>query len=211
MLHVLYPFGMLVIGLTSSVACGKSTVAGFFKEFGAKIIDADAIVHRLYKEDTALRKRLLAHFGTGILSNRDIDRKALASIVFNDRKELETLNALVHPAVLAEIKAEIQATRKQLVILDVPLLVESAARHQVDKLVVVKCSPTQQLERVMHRFGLSRDEALKRVSAQMPLREKIKLADYVIDNSGSLRSTKQQVEQLFERLLEEEETLHAPK
>ncbi len=200
---------MLVIGLTSSVACGKSTVAGFFKEFGAKVIDADAIVHRLYKEDTTLRKKLLAHFGTGILSQGDIDRKALATIVFNDRKELETLNALVHPAVLAEIKKELEGTRKQLVILDVPLLVESAARNLVDQLIVVKCSPAQQMERVMHRFGLSHEEALKRVSAQLPLREKIKLADYVIDNSGSLRSTRQQVEQLAARLLEEEETLHA--
>ncbi len=194
---------MLVIGLTSSIGCGKSTVAGFFRELGAKVVDADAIVHRLYKEDTDLKKKLLVQFGSGILGRGTIDRKALAQIVFNDRKQLEKLNSLVHPVVLAEIRKEIEGARKQLVVLDVPLLVEASALRLVDKLIVVKCSPAQQLDRVMQRLGLSREEALKRVSAQLAVTEKIKLADYVIDNGGSLRHTKRQVELLFERLSEE--------
>ena len=193
---------MIVIGLTSSIGCGKTTVAGFFRELGAKVIDADAIVHRLYREDTALKKKLLTRFGSGILSRGSIDRKALAVLVFNDRKQLQALNALVHPAVLAEIKKELAATRKNVVVLDVPLLVEATALRLVDWLAVVKCSPAQQLERVMHRLGLSREEALKRISAQLPLGEKIKLADYVIDNSGSLKQTRRQVEMLLERVLE---------
>ncbi|HIH16707.1 MAG TPA: dephospho-CoA kinase [Candidatus Diapherotrites archaeon] len=195
---------MLVVGLTSSIGCGKSTVAGFFRELGAKVIDADAIVSRLYREDIALKKRLLAHFGSGILCKGGIDRKALAAIVFNDRSQLEALNALVHPVVLAEIKAGLASTcGKPLVVLDVPLLVESTVVRLIDCLVVVKCSPSQQLERVMHHLNLSREEALKRISAQLPLREKLKLADYLIDNSGSLKDTRKQVEFLFNRFLGE--------
>ena len=197
---------MLVIGLTSSIGCGKTTVAGFFRELGAKVIDADAIVHDLYRQDTALKKKLLAAFGSGILLHGAIDRKALAAIVFHDAKQLRTLNALVHPAVLARIRKEIESTRKKAVVLDVPLLVEASALRLVDKLVVVQCSLAQQLERVMHRLGLSREEALSRISAQLALKEKIKLADYVIDNGGSPRHTQRQVEMLYDKLLAEDET-----
>lgn len=197
---------MLVIGLTSSIGCGKTTVAGFFRELGAKVIDADAIVHDLYRQDTALKKKLLAAFGSGILLHGAIDRKALAAIVFHDAKQLRTLNALVHPVVLVCIQKEIESTRKKAVVLDVPLLVEASALRLVDKLIVVQCSFTQQLERVMHHLGLSREEALSRISAQLALKEKIKLADYVIDNGGSLRHTRRQVEMLYDKLLEEDET-----
>lgn len=203
----------VVIGLTGGIGSGKSTVARLFAELGAVVIDADAIVHELQAPGMPMLAELAAVFGDAILDAEGVlDRKALGEIVFRDDAKLAQLNGIVHPQVGAEFGRRLGdaiAAKTPLVVLDVPLLFEGrrtggrgASSLAMQATVVVWVPIETQIERTMARDACTREEALQRMRAQIPLDEKRELADHVIDNSGSLDDTARQVRALFEGLTE---------
>ncbi len=201
-----------VAGLTGGIGSGKSTVAKLLRELGAVVIDADAIVHELQAPGAPLLAEMAAAFGPGILdASGALDREALGRIVFADPEQRARLGAIVHPKVGAEMARRLAAARAAgvpLVVLDVPLLLEGraagrAAPAPYDCVIVVWAPEHAQLERQMRRDGRDRDEALRRIRAQLSLDEKRRMADYVIDNSGSTEDTERQVRALYRRLVSE--------
>lgn len=187
----------MVIGITGSFGTGKTTVAKIFKSFGAKIIDADKIAHSLIKPKTMIYKKIIDTFGKDILKkNKTVDRKNLAKFVFNNKNLLKRFNGIMHPQILKIIKEKIKNYKDKIIVLDAPLLIETGLHKIVDKLVVVKTNRETQIRRIQNKFSLTKDEILKRISSQIPLREKIRLADFVIDNSGTIKNTKKQAEQI---------------
>ncbi|MDO8444799.1 MAG: dephospho-CoA kinase [Deltaproteobacteria bacterium] len=196
---------MLIVGLTGGYASGKSTVAKMFVELGAALIDADQLAREVVEPEKAAWFEIVAHFGKGILlENREIDRKALGEIVFRDKEERERLNAIVHPKVLEEELKAIEMIRERepdaITILSVPLLIESGHYRHCDKIIVVTVDEETHIKRLMERDGFTREEAIRRISAQMPLSEKAGYADFVIDNSGSLKNTESQVRDILNTL-----------
>ena len=168
---------MLIVGLTGSYASGKSTVAKMFVELGIALIDADRIAREVVKPDKQAWLEIVGHFGKGILlKNSEIDRKALGEIVFGSDAERERLNAIVHPRVLDEELRAIEEIKNRepdaIIILSVPLLIESGHYKNCDKIVVVTVDKDTQIKRLMERDGFSREESIRRISAQMPLSEK---------------------------------------
>ncbi len=186
----------IVLGLTGGIGTGKSTVLQMFKEIGAKTIDSDKIVAAIYKKK-AVKKTLEKEFGEKIFSKGTVDRKKLGEIAFSSSKKRQKLEAIVHPFVYREIKEKISKHKKygkKLVVAEVPLLFESSKKFLAlfDFVVVVNAKKGQQVHRLLKK-GLSRKNVLQRLRAQMPLSEKAKKADFVIDNSKNLFHTKRQV------------------
>lgn len=193
----------MVIGVTGSFGSGKTTVAKLFARCGATVIDADALVHKLISPGNRVYREVLREFGQRILgpNGEDINRKALAEIVFNNKSALRKLCGIIHPAVIRDIKARIRKNSPDKdVIIDAPLLIEAGLNRILDKLVVVKADKSTQAMRVIKKTGLSRCQIDKRISFQMPLKEKSKLADFIIDNNGSKSETERQVRKIWERL-----------
>ena len=190
-----------VVGLTGGIGSGKSTVSRLFQKLGASVVDADAIVHELQTAGSPLLDRIVDAFGSGVLlGSGELDREALGSLVFSDANARERLNAIVHPAVGVEMARRIEESRKAraaLVVVDVPLLLETGSSAAFDAVVVVYCRESQQIERQQARDGSSREEAEQRVRAQLSIEEKRRLADHVIDNSGSPEETDRQVRVLY--------------
>ncbi|HKJ23917.1 MAG TPA: dephospho-CoA kinase [Myxococcota bacterium] len=207
---------MKLVGLTGGIGSGKSSVAEALRALGATVVDADAIVHELQRKGSPLLDEMVAAFGPGILrADGELDRKALADVVFRDPDARKHLGDLVHPKVGAEMMARVAAARAagaRVVVMDVPLLLEgrraagggsAAARAPYDCVVVVWVPESVQIERTVARDGCTREEAERRVRAQMSLDEKRRLADHVIDNAGSREETATQVRALWDRLLED--------
>lgn len=199
-----------VVGLTGGIGSGKSTVSELFRALGAVVIDADAIVHELQAPGSPLLAEMVAAFGAGILdASGGLDREALGRVVFADAAQRARLGALVHPRVGLEMVRRLEAARRlgaALVVLDVPLLLEGRASARAgpvpyDAIIVVWAPEPVALERQMRRDGRDREEALRRIRAQMPLDEKKRLADHVIDNSGSREDTERQVRTLYRELI----------
>lgn len=180
---------MLVVGLTGNIGCGKSSLSDIFRAEGIKIIDADIIARQIY-EDEKLLSKVYETFGNDI-KNEDgsLNRKALGRIVFSDDKKLIQLNKLTHPVIRQKVSDEIEEYKSQneeIVILDAALLVESDYLNFIDKLLVVTCKENIQIERIIARDNCSIEEALDRIKSQMSQENKVKYADYVIDNSATL-------------------------
>jgi dephospho-CoA kinase len=198
-------------GLTGGIASGKSTVARFLEALGARVIDADRIGHDLLLTSNPVRHKVVAHFGREILKpDGEIDRGRLGSIVFTDPQRLSELTSIVHPSLIAhieEVAKELRARHSRAVIfVDAALIYEAGVADRFAKILVTWCRPEQQIERLMAKTGLSRQDALGRIASQIPAEEKRRRADYVIDCSGSLAETRAQVEALYpeiERLAEE--------
>lgn len=201
-----------VIGLTGGIGTGKSTVARMLAELGAVVIDSDAIVHELQAQGTPLLAEIAAAFGPDVLrADGSLDRAALGARVFADPAARARLNALVHPAVGRESLRRLEAARAsgaELVVVDIPLLFETRAHGTASRanlgaeVVVVVYAPRElQIERQLARNGYDRAEAERRLDAQLPIEEKRRLADHVIDNTGSLEATREQVRALYERLV----------
>lgn len=196
---------MLIIGITGSLGTGKTTVAKIFKKLGAVILDADEIAHRLIEPDTAAWRKIKDYFGAGILKkNGAINRRSLAEEVFSDRRRLNKLCGIIHPLVYKEMGREVERIRRKnpcaVVALDVPLLLESGGRSKVDKLIVVTAKRDIQIGRSFRKFGFTRRETLRRIRAQIPLGEKVKSADFVIDNNGELSATEKQAADIWKKL-----------
>jgi dephospho-CoA kinase len=191
----------IVIGLTGSFGTGKTTVAGFFRSYGAKVIDADKIAHQVIRPGKKAYRKIVSVFGKGILKkDKSIDRAVLSELVFNKRNLLSRLNKIVHPEVIAVIMRNINASANKVIVLDAPLLIEAGLKKQVDKLIVVKATKSRQIERAGNRLSLSRAQIIKRIKCQIPLKNKLRLADFIIDNQGSIRQTKEQVRKIRRQL-----------
>ncbi|XP_038047355.1 dephospho-CoA kinase domain-containing protein-like [Patiria miniata] len=191
---------MYLIGVTGGIASGKSTVSNFFKELGCPIIDADVIAREVVEPNKPSWKLIVKHFGSGILQeDGTIDRPKLGGIIFGDAEKRRLLNSCTHPFIQKEMMWRVFKYFLKgypYVIMDIPLLLEgSALRKFLRKVIVVYCDEETQLHRLTTR-NLSREDALARINSQMPLREKRKLADYVIDNCGSVADTKLAVDYL---------------
>lgn len=193
----------MIIGLTGSFGTGKTFVASIFESLGARVIDADKAAHKAIRKGTKAYGRIVALFGERVLGGRnEVDRKKLGKIVFADKALLKKLNRIVHPQVVEYIKGEVRKARSgaQVLVIDAPLLVEAGLAGLVDKLVVVKCSKTKQVERCEKKFYLKKREVLKRIVSQIPLKRKMAMADHVIENSGTRQETRKQVRKLWEEI-----------
>ena len=197
---------MVTAGLTGGIASGKTTVARMFRSLGAEVIDADAIARRLVEPGSEGLELIKRSFGTGMLApDGSLDRARLAECVFCDRVRLEKLNGLLHPLVAAQIRAGLDRLQAEgfggAVIVDVPLLFECGWQDRFDRTIVVYCEPAVQRLRLMQRSGLDAAQADARIAAQMPLREKKRAADFVIDNQGTPQSLFPAVEAVHAQLL----------
>lgn len=192
----------IILGVTGGLGSGKSTVAVFFKTFGAEVIDADKLSHRCIAPGGKCYSKAIKAFGAKILGRgKIIDRVKLGGIVFGNNKELlKKLNNIIHPEVFKEIKSRIKKSKSQVIVLDVPLLVESGFINLADKLIVVKVKRDVQIKRVKMKTSLTKPDILRRISSQIPLRAKARLADFVIDNSGTIIKTKKQAEDIWRSL-----------
>lgn len=198
---------MLSVGLTGGIGCGKSTVAAMMSELGCHVLNADRMAHALIAPGEPAYDEIRRQFGPNVLAaDGSIDRARLAAVVFADAAKLASLNAIVHPGVLRELDRELERLSRidphGVAVIEAALLIESGYNQRLDRLVLVTCTREQQLERLTNpAFGraMSREQAEKRIAAQMPLEEKRKLAHDEIDCSGSLEYTKRQVRMLVEQ------------
>lgn len=190
------------IGLTGSIACGKSTVSAYLKTLGHAVVDADAISHALTAPGGRALPLLREAFGDAVFDGDSLNRRALGSLVFADEGKRAQLNAILHPMIISSIQEELHVldAAGRLVFGDVPLLFECAMENMFDQIWVVSVPEDIQLERVMTRDGLSRKEALDRIRSQMPLEEKRKRASAVIDSSGSVEQTREKIDALIASL-----------
>ncbi len=197
---------MKIIGLTGNIACGKSVVADMLKGLGASTIDADRIARCVVEPEKPGWKDIVAEFGRGILNpDGAIDRKKLGEIIFNNEAKRKALNSVIHPkikeGILINLKKHENA-KTSVVIIEAALIIENEGwlNTLVNGLIVVISDDEVQLKRLMERSGFSKEEALARVSSQMPTSQKVARADYVIDNSGSLDETMRQVKSIWGKI-----------
>ena len=193
---------MLRVGLTGNIASGKSHATQVFAELGAHIIDADVIAHGLLTPGTSTYDGVVAAFGGQILNpDATINRRKLGEIVFQDEAKRAELNSLVHPEVRAQVLRRIEeledSAQNGIIIIDAALMVESGFFRTFDRLIVVHCSPSLQLSRIVNRDGLTLAQARARMAAQMPVEQKIKHAHYTIETSGTFRQTREQIESIY--------------
>ena len=205
---------MLKVGLTGGIASGKSVVGEMFVALGAHLIQADAIAHQLMQPGEAVYREVVRHFGSGILNpDATVNRARLAEAAFgasaeNKSSRIEELNHIVHPAVISrqdEWMDEVGRKNPQAIaIVEAALVLEAGASQRFDQLVVVTCHPEQRIQRWAARVGVdeetARREVARRMAAQLPDEDKIKAAQYVIDNSGSFDETRKQVVKVYGEL-----------
>ncbi len=193
----------LVIGVTGNIACGKSAVVKILRDLGAEAIDADAVYHSLIGKGSRLWQRITERFGSGVLSpTGEIDRIALGRIVFRDAAALQELEQLTHAEVVEEIRRRLASMTAAVIAIDAVKLIESGLADACDEVWLVICERNQQIERLIARNHLSLDDAMARVAAQSSLNDKLALADVVIENSGTIATTRRQVEREWRRLME---------
>jgi dephospho-CoA kinase len=195
---------MLVVGLTGGICSGKSTVAAMFGRLGAVIIDADRIAHELQSPGRPLFEAIVSAFGREVLGNDGrIDRRKLGARVFADPGVRARLEAITHPAIIAECEERIRQAASSgaaICLLDAALLIESGRHARFDAIILVEASEAVQLDRLMARMGLPREEAMQRIRSQMPWAEKRRHADFIIRNDGSHEETERQVRAVWEQL-----------
>ena len=198
----------LIVGLTGGIVGGKSTVASMFKDLGAKIVDADKLGHSVILPHRPAWKKITRLFGKGILQNDlTIDRGKLGKIVFTNQTLLKKLNEITHPEIIKLIKKEINLARskihnqEKILIIAAALIYEAKIDRLMDKIIAVYIDEDEQIKRIIKRNNLSKEETLQRIKSQMPMKEKVKMADYVIDNSNSLDKTKERVEIIWQEFI----------
>jgi dephospho-CoA kinase len=195
---------ILRTGLTGGIASGKSAIARIFASLGCSVFDADQIVARLYQPGEAGHEALVRMYGAGIVQpDGTIDRRKLADVAFASDESAKALNALIHPLVIAEqarmMEDEMRAGGDRIVIVEATLLIESGGKDRYDRLVIVDVDPETQLARAVAR-GMSRDDAARRIAHQLPREERLRYADYIIDNSGDLRAAEAETKRVFASL-----------
>ena len=193
------------VGLTGSIAVGKSFVCEVFRSLGAFVLDADQTAREVVERGTPGLAKIVENFGAEILqSNGEIDRAKLGAIVFADAQKRQLINSIVHPLVIERQNEWLREREREMpnaiCIVDAALMIESGGYKRFEKLIVVWCEPAIQLKRLMLRNNLSETEALARINAQMPQEEKKRYADFLIDTSGGFDSAKRQTIEVYERL-----------
>ncbi|WP_078555455.1 dephospho-CoA kinase [Bacillus alkalicellulosilyticus] len=193
----------MIIGLTGGIASGKSTISAYFLEKGIPVIDADKIAREVVEPGEKTLEKLVTAFGQEILEvDGTIARKKLGEIIFNDETERLKLNSIIHPAIrtrMVEKKEELLQKGHSHIVYDIPLLFESNLTHMVEKVILAYVDEQVQLERLQLRDNSSKEEALRRIHSQMPLKDKVVLADEVINNNGSIEETKEQVLRILKK------------
>lgn len=197
--------GQNIAGLTGGIASGKSTVSKMLADAGARVIDADRIARQVVQKGQPAWQDIVRHFGPSILNpDGQINRGALGAIIFNDRDAQKILNGIVHPRVFETMQHDIRQLAidhpGDLVILDVPLLIESDWHNSLPVVILVYVPQAVQQDRLMRRDGLSAGDALARIRAQMPIDAKREHADYIIDNTGERNATRQQVFVIYHQI-----------
>lgn len=197
---------MLIVALTGGIATGKSIIAKSLEDLGCYVHYADQIAHQFMEPERPTWKKIVSHFGSGILNpDKTINRKKLGPLVFADEKKRNFLNQLIHPLVLEEKKKIIDKLEKdshyKIFVSEAALTIESGFADFFDKIIVVFCREEIQIKRLMERDNINREDVLKKIGSQMPSEEKLKRADYVIDSSGSVQNTVEQTEKVFLSLM----------
>ncbi len=205
------PKKVLKVGLTGGIAAGKSVVGEMFAALGAHVIQADEISHQLMQPGQAVYREVVAHFGAEILNpDGSVNRPRLAELAFSGKpSRVQELNQIVHPAVIRReeewMEQVSQRDPQAVAIVEAALILEAGMAKGLDRLVVVTCRPEQRIERWARRLNVdeetARREVTRRMAAQLPDEEKIKAADYVVDNSGPLDETRRQVKEIYAELL----------
>ncbi|HEV7424928.1 MAG TPA: dephospho-CoA kinase [Thermoanaerobaculia bacterium] len=195
---------ILRTGLTGGIASGKSTIARLFASLGCIVVDADQIVARLYQPGEAGHEALVRTYGTGILlPDGTIDRRKVADIAFASDAAAKALNALIHPLVIAEQARMMEEAAREngdrIVMVEATLVIESGGKERFDRIVIVDVDPETQLARAIAR-GMSRDDAARRIAHQLPRAERLRYADYVIDNGGDARAAEAETRRVFQAL-----------
>ena len=198
----------LLVGLTGGIATGKSTVAKMLRELGCVIIDADVLAREVVEPGEPAYEDIVAEFGSDVTqADGSLDRKRLGAIVFADAARRKRLEAMTHPRIRERFARRLQELTEQgfagLVFFDAAVMIESGNYRNMDRLVVVATDEATQRERLQGRDGIGADEAARRMASQMPVTEKAKLADHVIDNAGDRTATERQVRRVHEALLAE--------
>jgi len=193
----------LVIGLTGSIGTGKSMIANKLRELDIPVVDADLIAREVVEPDQVTYRKIVELFGEDILhDDKTLNRKALGSIVFSDDEKRKQLNAVIHPAIREEMirqRDEWIKKEEQCVVLDIPLLYESKLTHFVEKVIVVYVDEDVQLERIIARDESTVEDAKQRINAQIPVAEKAKKADAVIDNNGTKEQSYEQLKEILSK------------
>ena len=191
---------MYVIGLTGSIACGKSTASARLRELGASVIDADAISRALTQDGGRALPAIRARFGDGVFCGASLDRRALGNIVFSNAQAKADLEGILHPMVWEDVRAQLRRERERgtrIAVLDVPLLFESGMDALCNEVFCVWTDEETQLARLMERDGLSQADALARIRSQMPQDAKLEKSDVHIDTSGSIEQTRARIDALY--------------
>jgi len=199
---------MLRVGLTGSIGVGKSFVAGVLAELGCLVLDADDTAREVVAAGSSGLQKIIAEFGDEVLQDDGtLDRSKLGKLVFEDSQKRGVLNSILHPLIIAQQDARLRGWETEhpngIAVVDAALMIESGGYKRFDKLIVVHCRPAVQLERVMARNNLSRDEATSRINAQMSQDEKKQFADYLIDTSDGFEPTRKRTEEVYGALIEE--------
>ena len=196
-----------VVGLTGGMASGKTLVLQQFMKLGAYVIDCDVLSREVVIPCSRAWWEIVRYFGTKIVQNDlELDRKRLRGLIFSDAEKRVALEKIVHPEVKRKVREriaaieELAATDRALVVVDVPLLIEAGVQHEFDVVVVVYSSEDTQIQRIIDRDGVTRAEARKMITLQLPLKDKLPFADYVISNEGSREDTEKQVRAIFAEL-----------
>ena len=198
----------LLAGLTGGIATGKSTVSAMFGHLGAKVVDADLLAREVVMPGQPAHAQIVKEFGPEVLqADGRLDRRRLGAIVFADGDKRKRLEQLTHPATRLRQQRILSVYEEEafegIVIWDVALLIETGGAASMDRVVVVTADPDTQCSRLMARDGFSEEEARRRIASQMPLAEKVKVADYVIDNSGDRAETERRVRDVYRALLDD--------
>jgi dephospho-CoA kinase len=199
---------VLNVGLTGGIACGKSKALLCFEELGAYVVDADEIARDLVQRGRPAFQQILDEFGSEMVgADGELDRVKLGDLVFSDESARNRLNSIVHPLVLAEEDRRIRRLRSNprqypMVVTDAALMIEVGSYAKYEVIVVAYCPTRIQLERLMRRNDLSKSEAMRRVNSQMPLLEKIRYADFIVDTSRDPSETREQIRHIYAELLE---------
>ncbi len=196
---------MLRVGLTGSIAVGKSFVSQVLAELGCRVVDADELARRVVEPGSEGLRAVVGAFGEEVLKDDGtLDRAKLGALVFGDEARRALLNSLLHPLIMAAQDELLRRWEEEdprgIGVVDAALLIESGGYKRFDKLIVVHCRPEAQLERLMKRNDLSREEAERRVAAQMPQEEKLRYADFAVDTTGGFEEARRRTEEVFHTL-----------
>lgn len=191
----------MIIGLTGSIATGKSTIANMLKEYGLPIVDADLVARQVVEPGTETLAKIEESFGADVIKeDGTMDREKVGSIIFQQPEKRQVLNSIIHPAIRAEMlrqRDEYIANGEPHVVMDIPLLFESKLQHFVEKILVVSVKEETQLTRLMERNGFSEEEARARIATQLPIQVKVQGADAIVYNDGTLEQSKEQLDAIL--------------